>query len=99
MLTTYADASDLIRAEYGDSRNFMTPRYRRCGWIAQGRIAYETSRGYGFNRQPIYGLSIVHLRANGTRSRARRLSGLFHDPNERRAYIRHLSRRFARKGL
>lgn len=92
-MRTYDSAESLFEAEYGTGPNFMTPRYRRVGWLAVGRIAYETSRGIGFNREPIFGLTIVHLRANGTIGRARRLSGLFHDKAERAAYIRRLARR------
>lgn len=76
----------------------MTPLNRRYGWLAYGRVAYETSSGTGIQREPIYGLTVVAQRANGTLKRARRLSCLFNSARDRRSYVRRLARRFSKVG-
>lgn len=50
-------AKDVIRKQYGDDKNFMTPKVLRCGFC--GDFAYELSKGKGFSGDTIYGVSVV----------------------------------------
>ena len=68
-------ATSIIRAEYGTSRNFLTPDRLRTVLIRHPetgeRGAAEISEGTGFaprgddRRYPIYGVSVVWETANG----------------------------------
>lgn len=72
-------AAEIIRAEYGTARNFMTPDRLRVVLVRHpdtGEIgAAEISEGTGFQprgddrRYPIYGVSVVWVAADGTRRR------------------------------
>ena len=72
---------DLLRAEFGSGPNFMTPTIMRVGWIAsKGRqVAYELSRGTGFQQEPIYGVSLVAATDDGGTDRLHDLSRMFFD--------------------
>lgn len=78
----------IIRAEYGESRNFMTPRRLGVGALPDG--AYEYSSGTGINYEPIWGVSVVRLNPDGSTRRDTGASQLFHTPQSARAYIRGL---------
>lgn len=79
---------EIIRAEYGESRNLMTPRRLGVGALPDG--AYELSRGTGIAGEPIWGVSVVRLNPDGTTRRDTGASQLFHWRNAARAYIRGL---------
>ncbi|MBE9515953.1 MAG: hypothetical protein IME93_03130 [Proteobacteria bacterium] len=51
-------AQQILNQEYGNSSNFMTPHILRVG-MASKYIAYELSKGEGFNREPIWGVTFV----------------------------------------
>ena len=44
-------ARDILRAEYGNGKNFMTPVVLEVGSLWRGRVAYELSRGEGLVRR------------------------------------------------
>lgn len=56
-------AAQIIRLEYGDSPNFMTPNRVAFGFISESNptIAYELSNGRGFSGDTIWGVSVVEL--------------------------------------
>ena len=81
------EAKELVKKEYGSSRNFMTPRVLSYGWIVKNEVAYELSQGYGIKGERIYGLSIVEW--NGTDSKRRSdLGGIFYNRDEIKQYIK-----------
>ena len=53
-------AKQIIRQEYNGSRNFMTPHIIKYGKMCRN-IAYELSSGQGFNREAIFGVSVVMI--------------------------------------
>lgn len=70
-------ARELIRMEYGSSKNFMTPNVIERRKNGRHR-AIEIASGTGFNQEPIYGVSIVdHFPQNDTTTRRRDLSQCF----------------------
>lgn len=55
-------ASEVIKMEYGTSKNFITPNVIDYGILTTRDslvYAYELSTGEGFNREPIFGVSVV----------------------------------------
>jgi hypothetical protein len=86
-------AREILRAEYGDSKNFMTPEVLKVGKIDQG-TAYEISSGSGFDPgTTIYGVSIVGVREDGSTYRSD-ASKMFDSLVDARAYIRDLTFHF-----
>lgn len=81
---------EIIRAEYGDSRNFITPRLLGIGKLPGG--AYEYSQGTGIEGEPVWAISVVWLNADGTTRRDTDLGQLFHSPRAAMAYVRKLKR-------
>ena len=53
-------AKQIIKGEYSGSRNFMTPHVIKYGKMCRN-IAYELSSGQGFNRETIWGVSVVMI--------------------------------------
>ncbi len=49
---------EALKRVYVSSRNFMTPIIIETGWILEGEIAYELSRGKFMDRE-LFGISIV----------------------------------------
>lgn len=52
----------IIRMEYGDSKNFMTPKIRKTAMLVETTekaVAYEISEGRGLNGDKIFGISLV----------------------------------------
>jgi len=76
-----------FRQEYGGSVNFMTPNVVRYGWIKKDQFAYEISKGLGFDNEPIYGITIVEVTANGKTQRRTDLGQMFFSMEEARAHI------------
>ena len=87
-------ARDLIKKEYGDSKNFMTPTVLGYGKLPPLdkaiERAYEFSEGTGFSHEPIWGISIANLFADGTTSRDYDLSQMFRDKAEAQNFIQGL---------
>lgn len=61
-------AREIIHAEYGNSRNFMTPNRIRVGKIAPD-LAYELASGKNMDGGPLYSVTIVEVLADGTTER------------------------------
>jgi hypothetical protein len=80
----------VIKAEYGNSKNFMTPHVLDTGWCGKLR-AFELSTGEGFGGTPIYGVSVVQLHADGSTERCYDLSQVFATARVARQYIADLS--------
>jgi hypothetical protein len=92
---------DAIRAAYGTSRNMMTPKVNGYGVIAtgpSGALVYERSSGTGINREPIYGVTVVRVRADETTNPVHEMSCMFWSSADATAYVRRLRRRVRRLG-
>lgn len=80
-------ARDLLQREYGGSRNFMTPDILRVG-LAGDRMAWELSKGRGFEGETIWGVSVVIENDDGTTDRPLEpFSQLFHSRAKAEAHI------------
>lgn len=44
--------------DFFSGKNFITPHILRYGWIEEGKVAFELSKGSGFTSDIIYGVSI-----------------------------------------
>lgn len=75
----------IIRKEYGDSRNFITPTVVEVGALPGG--AYELSTGEGIERNKVYGVSVVWLKPDGSTERDPMRGGCYHSIEEARAAI------------
>lgn len=73
---------EIIKQEYGGSRNPMTRRVLSYGRLPFG--AYELSKGEGIYHEPIWGISVVQLNSDGTTKRLTKLGALVH--SQRAAY-------------
>ena len=70
-------ARELIKMEYGTSRNFITPHAIRYGKLAPS-LAYEMSSGTGIERGTvIVGVSVAQLLPDGSTIRRYDLSTSF----------------------
>jgi hypothetical protein len=77
-------AREILRAAYGDSRNFMTPYVLRVGKL-HPRIAYELSSD---SRGDYWGVSLVRWEPEEQKAtRLYEYSQLFHTRAEAEAYI------------
>jgi len=66
---TTLTAREILRIEYGDSRNFLTPHVISRGKLTR-LIAYELSSGSGLELgTSIYGVSVVCVLDDGTTER------------------------------
>lgn len=81
---------EIIRAEYGDSRNFITPHRLGIGALPSG--AYELSTGTGIDRGLLYGVSVVWLNDDGSTERDTSACMSFHSRAAAQAHIRRLKR-------
>lgn len=79
--------NEIIRAEYGHSRNIMTPDTLDIGALPEG--AYELSTGFGLENEPIYGVSVVYVTPDGTRRNIKD-SKLFHSLDDAHEHIQKL---------
>lgn len=88
-------AERIIRKEYGDSANFMTPQVEGVELVGETgdghTIAVETSRGT-FMGDRLYGASFVAERPDGTTIRLTGLSGVFHSQGDRALLIKQIRR-------
>ena len=78
----------IIKAEYGNSRNLITPRRLGIGALPGG--AYELSTGTGIDHEPIFGVTVVRCNASDNVARDIDASQMFYSREEARAYIRDL---------
>lgn len=85
-------ARQIIKREYGNSRNFITPQIIRYGKVDKN-LAYELSRGEGIKGEDIYGVSVVELKQDGTTERRIDLSNMFYSLREAQDYIKTLKGR------
>lgn len=83
-------ARQIIKKEYGKSRNIMTPNVIRYGKISKN-IAYELSSGRGIVNEQIYGVSVVEIDENGETIRRTDLSKMFYSLEESEDYIKKIS--------
>lgn len=81
---------EIIRAEYGDSRNFLTPTRVSTGKLPDG--AYELSRGVGIDGELVWGVSVVRLNADGTTRRDNDAAQVFWSSTSAMLYISALRR-------
>lgn len=88
------DAKDIIRDEYGDSVNFMTPeplRYEVLGSTGDGHsVAVEVSQGTGLAGDALYGASFVLQGPDGETRRLHDLSGCRPSRAEIEALVDHV---------
>lgn len=83
-MTNEAKARRIIRREYGDSTNFMTPEPVRYILVGPNRAA-ELSRGR-FGGRTYYGVSVVDVTPEGETVRRTDLSECFEDREAAEAY-------------
>ena len=81
------NAKEIIRKEYKNSKNFMTPTVLEIDWIVKDKVAYEISKGKGFEHETIYGLSVVKLHEDGTTERCHNFSDCYCSRGELRRKI------------
>ena len=53
------NAAEVIKQEYGEDFNFMTPNVMQCAWAVDDHIAYELSFGHGLSTEQLWGVSFV----------------------------------------
>ena len=86
-------AREILKKEYGSSRNFMTPHRVRVGKISR-TIAFELSNGSGFcDHATIWGVSFAEIKENGETVRRSDISGVFTRRGEALAYIEEIRER------
>lgn len=97
------EAKEILRLEYGDSKNLMTPHVVGRGYLGKyGGIeyAYELSKGTGINHNLIYGVSIASYNSHTKRTeRHNKLSGCFQTREEAREYIKKLKKTIRKEEL
>jgi hypothetical protein len=82
-------AREILRREYGRSRNMMTPDVLKIGKLGRD-AAYELSCGSGFEPgTTIYGVSVVRM-YDGTTERDYEASGCFASLDEATAHVERL---------
>lgn len=81
----------IVKAEYGCSKNFITPNVIRYGWIRDQTMAYELSSGSGMETgSTIWGVSIVEMTDWGPRRRTDISRGGFRSCQQAESYIKEL---------
>lgn len=82
--------AEAFKQEYGQRVNFMTPNIIRYGWATDG-VAFEISRGLGFDNKPIFGVTIIEVDANGKTRRRTDLCNMFFSIEEARSHIKEVA--------
>lgn len=83
-------AREILRLEYGDSRNFLTPHVITRGKLAP-LVAYELSSGASLEPgTSIYGVSVVRLHDDSTTERDYDASACFSSLERANAYVEQL---------
>lgn len=94
-MSNTAEARRIIRKEYGDSNNFMTPDVEDVELVGETgdgtTVAVERSRGT-FMGDKLYGASFVAERPNGETWRLTNLSGVFQSRGDRALLIKQIRR-------
>lgn len=88
-------AQEIIMKEYGQSKNFVTPRIEGYGTIrsCSPEIVYEVSSGTNVNGGVLYGLSIVSYdHETGKTARMTNLSRCFRSMKYMENYISRLKK-------
>ena len=93
-MKTYS-AREIIKKEYGSSRNFITPKVLGYGKINKN-MAYELSSGSGIYGGTIYGVSVVKLIKGGKTQRMHDLSSSFKSKYKAKEYIEYLKIKYKR---
>jgi hypothetical protein len=83
-------AREIVKQEYGNSRNLMTRRVLSYGKLKFG--AYELSKGEGIYHEPIFGVSVVQLKPDGTTMRLTKLCTLKHSLRAAHSHIEQLKK-------
>ena len=85
------EARELVKMEYGNSKNPFSSHILSYGWILKDRMAYELSYGR-WDRDEIYGVSIVEYDENSETKTKRRsdLAEAFNSKQEAKEYIKQL---------
>ena len=89
-------AREILRIEYGDSRNLMTDKIIKRGKINRN-MAFELSVGNGMYNEKIYGLSIVEIIEENLTKRRTDLSDCYLSKREAENHIRFLKDKFKNK--
>ena len=84
-------AKEIIRKEYGTSKNFITPTILSTRKLRPW-AACELSQGTGFSYETIYGVSIVVVLPSGNTHRVSKLSDCFHNIEDAKRYINSLTK-------
>jgi len=84
-----ATAREIIKKEYGSSRNFMTPNVIRIGKINRS-VAFELSSGESLDHSTIYGVSLAEIKTDGGTIRRTDISQMFDTQKEAEDYINQL---------
>lgn len=85
-------ARQIIRKEYGKSRNIITPNIVKYGKIRKNK-AYEISYGKGFTGGKLYGVSIASINKKGKTKRNYKQSKVFNSQSTAQRYINKLRKR------
>lgn len=81
-------ARKIIAREYGNSKNFMTPKVLDCGLVTDRR-AWELSTGRGFYDERIWGVSVVDYDPDtGKTTRRTDLSEMYQSQRQAAKHIR-----------
>ena len=92
------EARMIIYKEYGDSKNFMTPRRLGLGKLSEN-IAYELSSGRGFDHKQIWGVSVVIWLPKAQKTqRLYKLSKCCYSREEAKGYIQSLKEEIKEEG-
>lgn len=86
---TTLSAREIIKKEYGDSKNFMT-QWVLGHYKTRRNQAAELSTGIGLFDTRIWGVSVVTLHEDGSTTRETDLSSCFESEQEARDYIESL---------
>ena len=72
-------------------RNIMTPHFERLGFAGENHV-YELTSGRGIDHEPIYGVTIVTKKRDGSWFHNRERSQMFHSRGLAWRYIESLRR-------
>jgi hypothetical protein len=90
-------ASEILKKQYGRSKNFITPNKLKVGKL-NSNVAFELSSGSGFSGagSRVYGVSVVSAGKTGKTHPQYDLSKSFDNKNEAEAYVNKLKNRLAK---
>lgn len=85
-------AREIIKKEYGSSKNLMTGDILRYGKIKRNK-AFELSKGRGFSGKTLYGVSIASISKHGKTRRNYSQSKVFFSKEKAENYIERLKKK------